>query len=454
MLVFCSVWISFLPSYQSSKGKAIVALEVFAILTSSAGILLHHFLKSINSLNNGSDESCEDGTKPAAETYDILNYKFFPGEIETIVKVGEVQPLAQRFTIKEEDIDWPEDFHQTPTSRCNLKCSPGFQKTALESQPICCYACTPCPEGAISNQTDAEECLQCPEDQYPKKERDRCLPRTVTFLAYKESLGMTLAYAAICFSLLTVLVLGVFLKHRDTPIVKVNNRSLSYTLLVSLSLSFFSSLLFIGHPTTATCLLRQTTFAVVFTVAFSSILAKTITVVLAFRASKPGSRLRRWLGPASYSLMVTCTLIQMCLCGIWFGTSPPPFLEMDVHSEPGSIIIQCNEGSLLIFYCVLGYMALVALVSFTVAFLARHLPDTFNEAKFLTFSMLVFCSVWISFLPSYQSSKGKVIVALEVFAILTSSTGILTCIFVPKCFVILLRSEQNTLGIFKKKGIS
>ncbi|XP_051822831.1 vomeronasal type-2 receptor 26-like [Antechinus flavipes] len=388
------------------------------------------------------------------ETYDILNFQSFFGQTEALVKVGEITPHDQEFIINEEDIDWPEYFLQIPTSECSPNCGPGFKKTGRENQPICCFDCTPCPEGKISNQIDAEQCLLCPEDQYPNRERDHCLPRTVTFLAYEEPLGMILACAAICFSLLTVLVLGVFVKHRDTPIAKANNRSLSYTLLVFLSLCFLCSLLFIGHPTTATCLLRQTTFAVVFTVAVSSILAKTITVVLAFRATKPGSRLRSWLGStASYSLIFTCTLIQMCLCGIWLGTYPP-FLEMDIHSEPGSIIIQCNEGSLLIFYCVLGYMALLALASFTMAFLARNLPDTFNEAKFLTFSMLVFCSVWISFLPSYQSSKGKAIVALEVFAILTSSAGILTCIFAPKCYVILLRSDRNTLEILKRKGTS
>ncbi|XP_074130031.1 vomeronasal type-2 receptor 26-like [Sminthopsis crassicaudata] len=440
--------------------------------------MMHHFLKCTNPVNNANDKSCGNGTRMAAETYDILNFKSFPDSIETLVKVGQAIPLNQEFSINEEEIDWPEDFSQsflpykdivflsvmetqTPTSICSLKCGPGFKKTILEDQPICCFDCIACPQGKISNHTGeflminyAEECLQCSEHQYPNKKRDRCLPRTVTFLAYEEPLGMTLACAAICFSLLTVLVLGVFLKHRDTPIVKANNRSLSYTLLVSLSLCFLCSLLFIGHPTTATCLLRQTTFAVVFTVAVSSILAKTITVVLAFRATRPGSRLQSWLGSTtSYSLIFTCTLIQMGLCGIWLGTYPP-FLEMDIHSEPGSIIIQCNEGSLLTFYCVLGYMALLALASFTVAFLARNLPDTFNEAKFLTFSMLVFCSVWISFLPSYQSSKGKAIVALEVFAILTSSAGILTCIFAPKCFVILLRSKQNTIGILKKKVIS
>ena len=87
-------------------------------------------------------------------------------------------------------------------------------------------------------------------------------------------------------------VLWVFVKHRHTPIVKANNRALSHVLLISFLLCFLRSLLFINHPPTATCILQQITFGAGLSIAVASVLAKTLTVNLAFKTRKPGRTMR------------------------------------------------------------------------------------------------------------------------------------------------------------------
>ncbi|XP_069465134.1 extracellular calcium-sensing receptor-like [Ambystoma mexicanum] len=406
-----------------------------------------HYVKKVAFDNTDGREQFFDHNGDIPAQYDIVNWQLSINGTIKYIKVGSYDSstsLRKGLIINTTAIRWATGNSQVPLSVCSPSCHTGSRKVAIEGAPPCCFQCATCPQGEISNESDSSECFKCPWDSWPNLKQDHCSPKNMEFLSFEEPLGATLTAISIFSTFITVAILGLFKKCSSTPIVKANNLSLSYLLLFSLTLCFLCSLAFIGYPTQEKCLLRQAAFGITFALCVSCVLAKTIMVVIAFNATKPNSDLRKWIGPQiSYISISVCTFIQVLQCGSWLIWSPP-FSEYNLRNQPGKILVECNEGSPIAFWCMLGYLWLLSIISFIVAFLARKLPDSFNEAQFITFSMLAFLSVWLSFIPAYLSTRGKYMVAMEIFAILSSAFALVACLFIPKCYIILFKPEYNS----------
>ncbi|XP_051252412.1 extracellular calcium-sensing receptor-like isoform X3 [Dicentrarchus labrax] len=418
---------------------------------------LVYYMGKVNFTTPFGDEVSFDENGDALPIYDIMNWLWLPDGRIKLQNVGEIKRSAfkgEELTIDEDKIFWNFPLKKPPRSVCSENCPPGTRMARKKGEPVCCFDCIPCSEGKMSNNTDSTECISCPEDFWSGPQRDRCVPKLTEFLSYHEPLGISLTAASLLGTIICAVVLGIFIHHRSTPIVRANNSELSFQLLLSLKLCFLCSLLFIGRPRLWTCQLRHAAFGISFVLCISCILVKTVVVLAVFKASKPGGGANlKWFGVLQQrGTVMVLTSIQAAVCTAWLvSASPTPHKNTQYYSD--KIVYECVVGSTVAFAVLLGYIGSLAILSFLIAFISRNLPDSFNEAKLITFSMLIFCAVWVAFVPAYVSSPGKYADAVEVFAILASSFGLLGALFGPKCYIILLRPERNTKKAIMGRGI-
>uniref|UniRef100_A0A8C8SAV2 G-protein coupled receptors family 3 profile domain-containing protein n=1 Tax=Pelusios castaneus TaxID=367368 RepID=A0A8C8SAV2_9SAUR len=285
---------------------------------------------------------------------------------------------------------------------------------------------------------------------------NECVLKEAEFLAYDDALGATLVALSIFEACIVLSVTIVYRMHRDTALVNANDRELSFLIQLSLVIILLTSFFFVGKPEEWLCQIRQVTLALGFSLCLSCILGKTVVLLLTYRATKlkATEKLNHISMPPLYQklLVLISVIIEVCICTAYL-TCIPPHVYKNMEFQNVKIILECNEASIEFLCTMLGFDLFLAVLCFITAFVAHKLPDNFNEAKFITFGMLASFIVWISFIPAYLSTRGKFKVAVEIFAILASSLGLLGCIFVLKCYIILLKPERNTEEIIWGKTL-
>ncbi|KAM9353828.1 G-protein coupled receptor family C group 6 member A [Symphorus nematophorus] len=333
-------------------------------------------------------------------------------------------------------------------SKCSNSCVPGEFKKTAEGQHTCCYECINCTENYYSNSTDMDQCLSCDKDnEWSHQGSSSCTPKELLYFSWQNGFAVVLLTFSALGIVLVLLVSALFVHQRDTPVVKAAGGPLSQAILFSLVISYISAMLFVGQPNNLQCQARQVLFGMSFTLCVSCILVKTLKILLAFQFNPELQEvLRRLYQP--YVIVSVCVALQAATCICWLVLKRP---FLDIVNEPTTLLKECNEGSYVAFGVMLGYIAVLAFVCFICAYKGRKLPQQYNEAKFITFSMLLYLISWMLFVPVYVTTSGVYLPAVEMVIILISNYGILSCHFLPKCYIMLFKKEQNTKSAFRKK---
>lgn len=289
-------------------------------------------------------------------------------------------------------------------------------------------------------------CYRCnTETNYSFEGSDRCFPKKTLFLYWSDKYHHTLLAFTALGALLTLVVGIIFLARWNTPVVRSSVGPICILLLFSLLSTFVSVTLFGGKPKLWQCQTRQVLFGLSFTLCISCIMVKSFKIILAFEFDPSIKRVLKKLYQP-YIIIAVCLSGQVLICALWL-TLKPPTTQWEPLEKKDERLLSCYE-SFPAFGAMLSYIGFLALICLCVAFKGRNLPQSYNDAKFITFGMLIYFICWIIFGPVYANVKGQYLPAVEMVVILISAYGILFCQFFTKCYIILFKQEANTEHAF------
>ncbi|TKS77367.1 Taste receptor type 1 member 1 G-protein coupled receptor 70 [Collichthys lucidus] len=406
------------------------------------------WLKQVNfTLDNTSVYFDMNGDPPTG--YDLTCW-VWRGKSWSLRDIGTFNPDPITLTIDADKIDWHNaDYSkQIPLSICSPPCPRGHKKL-LTGQHTCCFDCQACPADTFLN-INPTVCQVCLPEEWSPEESEQCLSRTILLLDWDNPLSIALLFFLASCVLMTSSSAIILLLNLSTPVAKSAGGRTCLLMLAALTAAAMSSLCHFGRPSPLACILKQPLFIFSFTVCLACITVRSLQVVCIFKfASKLPPAYDKWTknhGPEFTIFFVSVTVLLMSVIRVAINP-PKPSQDLDFYFD--SIVLECSNTLSPGAGLELAYVALLSVLCFSFSYMGKDLPANYNEAKCVTFSLIVYKISWMTFFTIYFISRGPFTMAAYVFATLFSVLAFLGGYFLPKIYIIVLKPEMNTTAHFQ-----
>lgn len=369
-------------------------------------------------------------------SYSVKNLQGKPDGTYEYITVGTWNPVSLiKFDGK---IEWNGNKSWVkPESFCSEPCSNGSYVVHVRDQADCCWTCEVCPgENTVST---GDECSVCKLGYSSNTQRNKCVRNQISYLTWTNLWAIIILICACLGIITTMLISFVYVVFHKHSIIKASSRELSGILLVGLLLCYILPFWFVTKPSQATCAIRRFAVGFSFAVCFSALLVKTNRIHRIFnRSTEQLKTLPRFISPLS-QVIITLILIsiQTVIAILWISIEHPSIVyAYDLRITE----LKCGESSNVGLIISLGYNLLLLILSTYFAFLARKIPENFNEAKFINVTLYTIIIIWLAFIPTYLATAKLSSVyktSSLVIAIILSATTTLCCLFIPKIFLLI-----------------
>uniref|UniRef100_A0A667ZAU9 Glutamate metabotropic receptor 4 n=1 Tax=Myripristis murdjan TaxID=586833 RepID=A0A667ZAU9_9TELE len=410
------------------------------------GTLLLKYIRNVNFTGIAGTPVVFNVNGDAPGRYEIYQYQITNNTTEYKI----IGHWTDQLHLDTNEMQWPGATNEVPSSICSQPCRPGQRKKTVKGIP-CCWHCENC--DGYQYQADTYTCKMCRFDLRPNENHTGCVPIPIVKLEWSSPWAVIPVLIAVLGIMATLFVVITFIRYNDTPIVKASGRELSYVLLTGIFLCYATTFLMISTPDVGICSLRRIFLGLGMSISYAALLTKTNRIYRIFEQGKMSVSAPRFISPAS-QLVITFSLISVQLLGvcIWFGVDPSQAIidyedQRTANPEMARGVLKCDISDLSLI-CLLGYSMLLMVTCTVYAIKTRGVPETFNEAKPIGFTMYTTCIVWLAFIPiffgtSQSAEKMYIQTTTLTISVSLSASVSLGMLYMPKVYVVLFHPEQN-----------
>ncbi|XP_046405665.1 metabotropic glutamate receptor 6 [Ischnura elegans] len=332
---------------------------------------------------------------------------------------------------------WRNDSTVVPKSICSEPCPVGHIRNF---QDQCCWSCVACREDAyVFNDT----CVSCEAGRAPGPDRAHCVRLPAEVIRW----GSPWAIAPLALSsigiFLTLFTATVFARYNSTPIIMASGRELCYVLLTGILTCYLMPFLILAPPTPATCGVLRVGLGICLSLCYSAIFTKTNRISRIFNRGVKSIKRPSYTSPRS-QIVICLGIVSVQLVGtmVWLIIEKPAVKE--IYPYPLTAVLTCGVSTFSLMMSLVYNMVLILLCTLY-AFKTRKIPENFNEAKYIGFTMYSTCIVWLAFIPIYFGTNNdyKIQISSMCMCIDISATVALGCLFTPKVYIVLFQPYKN-----------
>ncbi|XP_017772969.1 PREDICTED: metabotropic glutamate receptor 7 isoform X2 [Nicrophorus vespilloides] len=338
--------------------------------------------------------------------------------------------------LKLEHLEW-RDRKDIPTSICSHTCPSGHIRNY---QDQCCWICVACREDAfVFNDT----CRTCPPGYAPNLNKTGCIKLEALVIDWMNAWALApLIFSGIGISL-TLFTTCVFIRYNRTPVIMASGRELCYVLLFGICSCYSMSFVILAEPTVETCAIMRIGLGLCLSICYSAIFTKTNRISRIFNRGVKSIKRPVYTSPIS-QVAISLGIVSIQLVGsiIWLVIDRPDIRE--IYPYPLTAVLTCRVSTYSLILS-LGYNMILILLCTWYAFKTRKIPENFNEAKYIGFTMYSTCIVWLAFLPIYFGTNNdyKIQIVSVCMCLNISASVVLGCLFVPKVYLVLFQPYKN-----------